>query len=72
MPICWVVANGGSHSPYKNRGKNILRQIGVVELRASTKAKVSVDDFEELKEQFPLDIKVCVNIKDISLDLVIN
>lgn len=39
---------------------------------ASTKAKVSVDVFEELKEQFLLDIKACVNMEDIPSDLVIN
>ena len=40
--------------------------------RASTKAKVSVEDFEERKEQFLLDIKAVIVMEDIPLDLIIN
>ena len=64
--------NGGHIHITRDWGKNILHRMGMVKRRASTKAKVSVDDFEELKEQFLLDIKVCVNMEDIPLDLVIN
>ena len=40
--------------------------------RDSTKAKVSVEDFEEKKEKFLLDIKAIVTLEDIPLDLIIN
>ena len=40
--------------------------------RASTKAKVAVQDFEEVKAQFLLDIKVVVEMDEIPFDLVIN
>ena len=64
--------NGGHIHTTRDWGKNILRRMGMVKRQASTKAKVSVDDSEELKEQFLLAIKVCVNMEDIPLDLVIN
>ena len=46
--------------------------MGFVKRRASTKAKVSVEDFEEKKDQFLLDIKATVTLEDIPLDLIIN
>ena len=45
--------------------------MGFVKCRTSTKAKVSVEDFEK-KEQFLLDIKATVTLEDIPLDLIIN
>ena len=39
---------------------------------STTKVKVSVEDVEVLKEQFLLDIKAIVNLKDISHDLILN
>ena len=40
--------------------------------RASTKAKVSIENFEEVKAQFLLDIKAVVEMEDIPFDLIIN
>ena len=56
----------------KDWTKNMLNRIGFVKRRASTKAMVSIEDFEEKKEQFLLDIKAVVTLEDIPLDLVIN
>jgi hypothetical protein len=64
--------NGGHILFTKDWAKNLLHRMGFVKRRASTKAKVSVEDFEERKEQFLLDIKAVVNLEDIPLDLVIN
>ena len=50
----------------------MLHRIGFVKRRASTKAKVTVEDFEEKKDQFLLDIKAVVTLEDIPFDLVIN
>lgn len=36
------------------------------------KAKVSVADFDNLKEQFLLDIKAVVEMEEIPLDLIVN
>ena len=52
-----LASNGGHISLTKDWGKNLLHRMGFVKRRASTKAKVSVTDFEEIKAQFLLDIK---------------
>ena len=46
--------------------------MGFVKTRPSTKAKVSVEDLEEKKEQFLLHIKATVTLEDTPLDLIIN
>ena len=47
----------------------MLKRMGFVKRRASTKSKVSIEDFEE-KKQFLLDIKAVVNLEDIPLELI--
>ena len=46
--------------------------MGFVKRWASTKAKVDIQNFEEVKKQFLLDIKVVVEMDEIPFDLVIN
>ena len=46
--------------------------MGYVKHRASTKAKVAVQTFDELKTQFLLDIKIVVEMNEIPPELVIN
>ena len=46
--------------------------MGNVKRRASTKAKVAVQNFDEVKAQFLLDIKVVIEMDEIPFDLVIN
>ena len=46
--------------------------MGFVKRRASTKAKVSIENFEQVKVQFLLDIKAVVEMEDIPFDLIIN
>ena len=46
--------------------------MGFVKRRASTKAKISIENFEEVKAQFLLDIKAVVEMEDIPFDLIIN
>lgn len=53
-------------------GKNLLNRMGFVKRRASTKAKVSIENFEEVKAQFLLDIKAVVKFEEIPFDLIIN
>ena len=67
-----LAVNGGHTLITKDWAKNMHHQIGFMKRRASTKAKVTVEDFEEKKEQFLLDIKAVVTLEDIPLDLVIN
>ena len=67
-----LASNGGHIALSKHWGKHFLTRMGYVKRRASTKAKVLVQNFEEVKAQFLLDIKVVVEMDDIPFDLVIN
>ena len=46
--------------------------MGFVKWRASTKAKIDIDDFEAVKEKFLFDVKVAVEMEEIPHDLIIN
>ena len=67
-----LTVNGGHILITKNWAKSLLHRMGFVKRRAGTKAKVSVEDFEEKKEQFLLDIKAVVSLEGIPFDLIIN
>ena len=67
-----LASNGGHILLTKDWGKSILRRMGFVKRRASTKAKVSVQNFEQVKVQFLLDINAVVEMEDIPFDLIIN
>ncbi len=62
-------SNGGYISLTKDWGKSLLRRMGLVKRKASTKSKVN---FEELKEQYLLDIKACVEMDEVPDELIIN
>ena len=51
---------------------SLLERMGYVKRKSSTKAKVTISDFNEKKEQYLFDIKTIIEIEDISPDLVIN
>ena len=46
--------------------------MGFVKRQASTKAKVSVSDFVQLKSQFVFDVKAIIEMEEIPGELVIN
>ena len=54
---CSLQVNGGHISLTKHWAKNFLRRIGYVKRKGTTKAKVSVENFTALKDQFLLDVK---------------
>ena len=64
--------NGGHIEFTKFWAVSFLERLGFVKRKASTKAKVSVADFEEKKIQFLFDIKSIIDLEEISPDLVIN
>ena len=64
--------NGGHISLAKTWAKYLMHRMGFVKRRASTKAKVSVSDFEALKAQFIYDIQVVVEMEEIPGELVVN
>ena len=56
----------------KGWAKYLLHRMGFVKRKATSKAKVTVDNFEELKEQFLLEINQVIVMDEIPADLVIN
>ena len=64
--------NGGHISLTKDWAKSLLRRMGYVKRRASTKAKVTVQDFEDVKAQFLLDIKAVAEMDEVPSELIIN
>ena len=67
-----LACNGGYVSLTKYWGKHLLSRMGYVKRRSSTKAKVIIQNFEEVKTQFLLDIKVVVELLEIPHSLIIN
>ena len=65
-------SNGGGICLAKDWAKNLMKRMGMVKRRVSTKAKVDVEEFETLKDQFLLSIKTIVILDEIPLDLIIN
>ena len=56
--------DGGHISLTKTWAKYLSHRMGFVKRRASTKAKVSLSDFEALKAQFSYNIQVVVEMED--------
>lgn len=67
-----LASNGGHIALSKHWGKHLLARMGFVKRRASTKAKIEIKNFEEVKAQFLLDIKVVCEMEEIPFDMVIN
>ena len=64
--------NGGPITLTTNWAKSLLFRLNFVKRRGSSTAKVSVQNFEELKEQFIADIKAVVDMEDIPSELIFN
>lgn len=67
-----LASNGGHITLTKHWGKHLLNRMGFVKRRATTKAKITIQNFEEVKVQFLLDIKAVVEFHEIPHDLIIN
>ena len=50
----------------------LLHRIGFVKRKGTTKAKMSIEHFEEVKKEYLLDIKLIISMDEIPEDLVIN
>ena len=64
--------NGGHISLTKHWARYLLSRMGFVKRRANTKSKVSVEQFDELKELFLLDFNNVIEMDDVPEELVIN
>ncbi len=63
--------NGGSIVLKKSWAKYFLSKLNFVKRKATTKAKLTVENFEERKQQYLIDIKAVVEIEDIPHQLII-
>ena len=55
-----------------NWAKRLLYRLNFVKRRGSSAAKLTMTNFEELKEQYLLDIKAVTVMEDILPELVVN
>ena len=67
-----LAENGGHISLTKHWARYLLSRMGFVKRRANTKSKVSVEQFNELKELFLLDFNNAVEMDNVPEELVIN
>ena len=67
-----LACNGGGINLTKPWARGLLGRMGMVKRRASSKAKVSVEDFEVKKKEFLLEVKNVVSFDEIPPPLIIN
>lgn len=64
--------NGGPIKLTKHWARSLLSWMNFVKRKGTTSAKMEASQFDDLKEQFLLDIKAVVEIEKIPQDLVFN
>ena len=64
--------NGGPIEINKTWAKSLLSRLGFVKRKANSTAKVKPSYYQQLKEQYLLDIEVVVEMEDIPADLIMN
>ena len=67
-----LAENGGGIVLSKGWAQLLMSRMGFVKRKACSTAKVTVENFEEMKIQFLFDIQVFVNMEEIPPDLIIN
>lgn len=60
------------HHPKKRLGQIFLGRMQFVIRKAITKAKPAILNFEEMKQQYLMDIKAVVEVAEIPKDLIVN
>ncbi len=61
-----LAENGGPISITANWAKSLLHRMNFVKRRGSSSAKMTVSDFESVKEQFNSDVKTAIEMEDIA------
>ena len=64
--------NGGYVTLKKSWAKYLMCKMRFVKRKATTKCKIDIKNFEQLKEEILITIKAVVIFKDISDELIIN
>ena len=67
-----LAGNGGPITITSNWAKSLLGRMNFVRRRGSSTAKMTVTNFEAVKEQFLLDVNAVVEMKDIPQELILN
>ena len=65
-------ATASSFKLTKEWAKSVLRRMGFTKRKANTKCKINPDNFDEIKQQYLIDIHAAVEMEDIPPSLVIN
>ena len=67
-----LMSHGKSEELTKHWARYVLQRMGMVKQKANTKAKVTVEDFDDLKKLFLIDIKSAVQMDEIPTKLIVN
>ena len=67
-----LAANGGGIHLTKDWAKYLFKQMGLVKRKGNTKAKVDVEQFDEMKRLFHQDIRIAVVMDEVPPELIIN
>ena len=67
-----LAANGGPIVLTRGWAQYLLNKMGYVKRKASSTAKVTVEDFASVKAQFLLDIRAFFELEEIPFELVFN
>ena len=57
---------------HKEWARSVLRRMRFTKRRASSKSKVTPDNFTEIKEQFLIDVEAVIDMEEVPPSLVIN
>ena len=64
--------NGGPIDITVNWAKSLLYRMGFVKRRGSTAMKMTIENFETIKEQFLFNIQTVIDMEDVPVELVFN
>ena len=67
-----LAGNGGHITLTKHWGQYLLERMGYVKRKATSKAKITVENLASLKKQFLLNIRGVVEMKKVPQDLILN
>ena len=67
-----LAANGGGIHLTKDWAKYLFKRMGLVKRKGNTKAKVEVEQFDEMKRLFHQDIRSAVVMDEVPPELIIN
>ena len=68
----WLACNGGHILLTKDWSRYLLERMNFVKRKANTKAKITVDNYAELKCNFLSDIQAVVDMEEVPPCLIIN